>query len=348
MGCFNSSGFFSHLPLQCGDEMVAIVCYGSSNGKISNLPINCNSSLTPICAPIFGKYNDYGSIQDVVDDNNYMFFQDKLQISINWLFDFLHDKGCLSYNDLELYEENKEKEYKMHSKERNLNRYIIESDIKDLEDATTYRLVLKKIFKDFYGDWENQHLCIIMERKDVYDTIVNASSKYCYYSKKYIENVFDDLISRSNAIKSLCDKIGLKTSSADFSIFRDNEHFSRIEMKLFDIASECNDKKWKEYFAEFKKYKRSSFPIEFNYIASFGQGTEKGFDLYNDFEHDWNGIKDNLIDFCLFAKALNAMGAKFELSSYSGQDTFYKMNKEILESMLDIVTKKIDKEVDEE
>ena len=71
MGCFNKTGFFSHLPITCGDEIVLFVCadtYTSKNRK-DDTPIGITSSgLVPVAMPFFGKYNDYGGIEDVVDD----------------------------------------------------------------------------------------------------------------------------------------------------------------------------------------------------------------------------------------------------------------------------------------
>ena len=61
MGDFNKTGFFSHLPITYGDEIVMFVCAntkcGERGSEIDSTPINVTGiGLTPIAMPFFGIY----------------------------------------------------------------------------------------------------------------------------------------------------------------------------------------------------------------------------------------------------------------------------------------------------
>lgn len=77
MGCFNNYGFYSHLPIKSGDEIVLIFCknYGDGTEAQYNYPSSLSSELEPISLPIVGKYNDYGYIEDITEDYNIHNFQ---------------------------------------------------------------------------------------------------------------------------------------------------------------------------------------------------------------------------------------------------------------------------------
>lgn len=62
MGCFNTTGFVSGLNICYEDPVVAIPCI------INTDEFSCwytTTQLVPISLPIFGKYNDYGTLCDI-------------------------------------------------------------------------------------------------------------------------------------------------------------------------------------------------------------------------------------------------------------------------------------------
>lgn len=73
MGCFNEMGFHTHLPIVYGDDIVLFLGVNPQY-KRRCLPdyveFAPGCSFTPIALPIFGKYNDYGNIEDIVRDEN--------------------------------------------------------------------------------------------------------------------------------------------------------------------------------------------------------------------------------------------------------------------------------------
>ena len=63
MGCFNHKANFSQLPVKYGDRIVVIVGIRPKNIKPDDFAPG--TSFVPISVPIRGKYNDYGSIEEV-------------------------------------------------------------------------------------------------------------------------------------------------------------------------------------------------------------------------------------------------------------------------------------------
>lgn len=363
MGCFNRSGFFSHLPLECGDEMVAFVCFGSRNKHncLDNCPIGVNSSLTPICLPIFGKYNDYGGIEDVVDDSNYMFFQDKLQISIEWLIDFLHDKGTLTFNEVEYFEEMKKKnelELQTVCEADNIDAkksdWEIEKEKDDAKNMTKYRSILKTLFGNYHGyyDWKDYYLVVTFEKKEIYDAIVDASKKYGNLSKINLASIFDNKIETIEKLKALCNKYGIKYNDKTFSLF---EPCYKSEMTLGFLLSldernskvaDAFDKELDDIFAKKKNF--GYYSSDFSSYLKISQENESGFQLYSDFNHDWKNLKDSMVDMCYFHNAMNSIGAKYEISSYQGQDTYYDLSLAIINAMANVMEEKKERLAEEE
>jgi len=67
MGCFNKIGFISSLPILMGDECVLILMRDKKSYKedIKGGTVHPTDIFSPVFLPIFGKYNDYGNIEDI-------------------------------------------------------------------------------------------------------------------------------------------------------------------------------------------------------------------------------------------------------------------------------------------
>ena len=66
MGCFNSSGFISKLPILGGDKVVCFIALENKDG-ISGHPLYYpDSVVAPYFLPVRGEYNEYGSLYNVV------------------------------------------------------------------------------------------------------------------------------------------------------------------------------------------------------------------------------------------------------------------------------------------
>jgi hypothetical protein len=65
MGCFNKIGMVSSLPIEAGDECVLILMSKSNFGKDISGSVYSHDFFVPTFLPLFGDYNDYGSIENV-------------------------------------------------------------------------------------------------------------------------------------------------------------------------------------------------------------------------------------------------------------------------------------------
>lgn len=68
MGCFNTTGFLSKLPILHGDRVVCFLGKININADVYGFtPYHVFSLVSPICLPIYGQYDDYGSIENIDD-----------------------------------------------------------------------------------------------------------------------------------------------------------------------------------------------------------------------------------------------------------------------------------------
>lgn len=151
MGCFNKIGFHSKLPIQCGDEIAYFICI--SNGRIDDItPCYFNDFIEPIYLPIFGTYNDYGSIENIEVDNSVEALEKSLGVSIEEIIETIED------NAFEPFDE----------EEDNLYQTIL----KRMLDS------LPKYLRSFVEEYKELGICVTMEHKSVYDTMCKLFKHY--------------------------------------------------------------------------------------------------------------------------------------------------------------------------
>ncbi len=64
MGCWNETCYITNLPIFSGDPIVVIPLMKIREGRENPHPCEVADNYMPIAFPIFGKYNDYGGIED--------------------------------------------------------------------------------------------------------------------------------------------------------------------------------------------------------------------------------------------------------------------------------------------
>lgn len=70
MGCFNTTGFISQLPIRYGDKVVCFIAI-STMGNNMSAPVGMyypGSLVTPYFLPIYGEYNDYGYLENIEEN----------------------------------------------------------------------------------------------------------------------------------------------------------------------------------------------------------------------------------------------------------------------------------------
>ncbi len=69
MGCYSTTGFLSRRPIKYGDNVVCFIASVRSDVKVNEMYYP-DSIVAPYALPIYGKYNDYGTIEDICMDRN--------------------------------------------------------------------------------------------------------------------------------------------------------------------------------------------------------------------------------------------------------------------------------------
>lgn len=157
MGCWNGTCMISNLPILAGEEIKLVILY-SPTGQIkglSNLSGFCYSTdlLRPAFFPLTGKYNDYGMIEEIVED---------------WCLE-------LTTNILK-------KHYPKIMTERR-------SDVKEFQDYTIYDFLegieRGSLKVSVNNEFEWSPFSFVMIRKDIWDGIVtNQKSGLCYWNDR--------------------------------------------------------------------------------------------------------------------------------------------------------------------
>ena len=182
------------------------------------------------------------------------------------------------------------------------------------------------------------------EKKEIYDAIVDASKRYGDLSKVDISSIFDNKIETIEKLKALYDKYDLKYNDKTFNLFipfyrhnitldllyalekSGNKDVDVLKKEIDDILGDKNV--YGYYSSDFSSYLKIS------------PENESGFQLFSDFSHDWKNLKDNMVDMCYFHNAMNSIGAKYETSSYQGQENYYDLNLAISDAMVSVMEEK--------
>lgn len=296
MGCFNKIGFHSKLPIRYGDEIVMFICF--SNGRINDdTPCYFNTFLEPIYLPIFGTYNDYGSIENIVRNNSIEALENALGADIEMIIESIEEKAFMP---LSKKEENKEDLY---------------DDIltKMYAEIPSYRNFMFEEYNLSYG------LCVTMEHKSVYDTMCNLyknleEPQEYEFMQLNVSNFLDKSIENLNGDneKGLNDLIELKNTLEEKGI---------VNELINDMIKEKN-KKFKNIFeCDFLNGKLNKFANE----TIFHQ-FHHNMMLVNIVELDYKSLRDIIYNFTHFNYALAFLNGRYDVSSYGNQSVVENYN----------------------
>ena len=161
MGCYNTTGFVSGLNVRCSDPIVAIPCIIVNGGKYSPNCYYTASQLRPISLPLFGKYDDYGSIEDIEDTPS----------ARAWKMSVCDDiEGCMN-----IFERSNDSYTDLPSILKH-ERYNMNENFDGIKDGLTDIL-----------DTDN-NICLIIEHRRVYEKLIENKTNGT-------KNFFDDVAS---------------------------------------------------------------------------------------------------------------------------------------------------------
>lgn len=287
MGCFNKIGFYSHLPITCGDDIVYFICISKKYKNHDTTPIAPFGILEPICLPIFGQYDDYGSIDNIVRDNNVEYIEKCFNLTIEDIIEAIDTCGCNSLNDL--------------AQNERLNGEIFK------EKTERYKSILnsfKNRFKSIYYNFEDEFaLTFTMELLDAYNFACSE-----YRNEKSIE-----------ILNSILD-ISKKYEIENINVFN-RYSTSGYDDSLLDAISECDSDKVKELSNKIKKFnKLRELLFEYSSYNCFIHCSLNTLILYDLEPFKAEDNIDLINNFSSFCFCLMANCVNFSPSAYGNQD----------------------------
>lgn len=299
MGCFNKVGFYSNLPIKYEDEVVYFIC--ATFGKLTDNTY-CNDMVEPICLPIIGTYDEYGSIDNIVKDSNVIAIEEKFGNDIKKIIDAIEVCQYYSLNDIR-------NDYK----EVNTRK---ENFIKDYEN------ILSKLINTlkFYSLSPNDvSLCVTMEHKSVYDEMCTLFGE----DNDDVSKTFDDLVSV------------LENNNININIFKrylvllDYESIKKIVEACKNDSSKENEKKLEDTLESLKLESKIDKLLAIFSHHSYIRDFHFEMMFYNILNIKFSEIKDDVIKFLFFNRSLSLLCGKYICSSY-GLQSITEFKKELL------------------
>ena len=167
MGCFNKIGFVSGLPIQCGDKTVLIFLDGKNNSEEKSGVVYSDDFFAPTLFPIFGNYDDYGKIENIIRDENVKFIEDLFGVDIDYLVEAVDDKSVGRYQS---------EKYKVKKNKELFNKLTFALEKKEVYDFMASKKRTSWNISNVGQYWLNKFGFILQEEKSRDDR----------YTKKYI------------------------------------------------------------------------------------------------------------------------------------------------------------------
>ena len=233
MGCYNSTGFVSGLNIRYNDPIVAIPCVIENEGKYSPNNYYTTSQLTPISLPLFGKYDDYGSIEDVEDTPSAKAWKMSVCDDIMACMRIFERSSTYNTELLEtlenkckfkdgVYNEVKSGLLRMLSPTDKIclileHRAVYDKLIQTNQTNYTYR-------KEFFSDIVSFKKLLLDEGCTVFPTCFFSQPFNCLELDRMISKQGDNITDRQNEIINKSDKLNKKWEGLNFNNFFLNWH----------------------------------------------------------------------------------------------------------------------------
>ena len=343
MGSFDRLGFYSKLPISCGDEMVLFVCADTSkfNHNRNGICDMADDGIVPIAAPFICKYNDYGTGVDFVQDANYNLFKEKFGMTIEEFENIIFDLSGYNILDCQkglddLKKKNRTANNYHHETKEDFKNMI--SLIKKIIHPKIFELPKRNITKQEKQTWDglNEWLydrflhcgfITIIEHKFVYDKFIDAYKKSRYFTDA--SQRFDMMNEYINGFREVMGK--------NFKGFNFLKH--RIEPFL-DVWR-CP----KKYHSKLEKF-TDAFEEKYKHVKDRGWGLtmesclhctiRDNFEdhaLYDNFTGDMTSMKDAILDYIYFIRGFGFTHSVFAPSELAGQETEYDILLPVYEEM---------------
>ena len=273
MGCFNTSGFLSKLPICYGDRVVCFLGKINKNADVYGFcPTYPFSVISPKCLPVYGEYNDYGSIEHIDESPITNFLEDISGVSCERLFKGASVTGYRKIKyELEHWGYFKEDEVEKNKYKEEWELFLPLLKIYDIED----------------------YPILLFEHEEIYDKFCEGEPILGHYGeeKTRFENFYDNLEILSNLLNEYNDKEEY-FKSVKVSLFGFDGGFNDLKLALMDYMLDCknNGKDMDKEFAN--KIYEISKEIKLIPLIHWGEGSD-ALELLNDI--DINTAKNILV-----------------------------------------------------
>lgn len=302
MGSFNINGFYSHLPIEYGDEIGVIVCAQVKTSHI-NLALDPTVNLYPIMAPIYGKYGDSFTIDDI-DKDSYTaeLFEQHTGFSIRQFIDSNARNGNVSVSTPDNH--NKFDDIPNYQKiishliadEYDTQSIISEEKLAEMDSSgrEQYESIIR-YFENLNKNRLETTYCPIYEHKHVLEALIESGKKMHTYKDFKgdvvdISKDYDDVTKFISIIKN--EKTNLFTSS------------------VFDVDDELDIFDADLAFVHFNRH-----------IREYLKNENNSFVLYRLAENiDYVRLKPEFIDAVCLDAGLNHMGGIYQVCRYGYQE----------------------------
>ena len=369
MGCYNRTGFFSHLPITAGEDIVMFLCADVSRAFNNNRKDSCPISIvgggiTPLAAPFFGKYDDYGGIEDVVEDANYTYFKKRYGLTLEDLCNLVHDHDGMTISDLEeiinIKKNPKDEDHDSYGLEDDemaleilkklINFEIEEPKIRSTEIGGDIAEDINRMEKYFYERKlrikNNSSIVLLLEHRSVYDKMVEVGKEhyfdYWYSGEEKItpEQAFDNTVKLCKFIQDNDNKHdfdGLNPLVFGIEIPIKIRRFLRnIDVhdgdKLIDLEA-LVDMRERKLFASKACIHDSFTSEEIDHIIYNGM-------LADEIEP----LKEIACNYIYFLNTFKRSNNIFAVSPYHSQTVSYKQMLPVFEEFVNILKKNIENE----
>lgn len=175
MGCFNLKGFFSNVSIQCGDEIVMMI--GLQKDPYTRQYYTCQG-IVPITLPIYGRYDDYGGIEDVKDTPSSQWIEEHLGN--------IDDVVRAVDECMEIYNPT--------------IKQCMDSD-NECHPETKVRYVYDNFLKlKSFDITEDSHLCLLVEHRSIYEKYAVPPKNDTWFS---VDKVMEEAEQRAKTLRSI-------------------------------------------------------------------------------------------------------------------------------------------------
>lgn len=222
MGSFNSTGFISKIPITYGDKVVCIIATVNKNiGRELYYP---DSMLSPWSFPIYGEYDDYGSIENVRRD-----FHVEL---LEKIFGTDIEKVCRGIERM-IYGVNLDKCIEYWKNNKKMTELYL--PLKKLYDTINLSRMGSELFKDY-----QPYPVLLFEHADIYEKFAARGLHRNYgYSGEVLAESYRPYLDILNMQKELTTEIRKIKSFENFSVHRSRQMFcdsnTRLSFSAFSV-----------------------------------------------------------------------------------------------------------------